>query len=248
MYDATYEPLEAAARPHAVGYSGDPDASAPVPLAHPGFVALPTTGLYASAVDAGRLAEHLLRSERMLAPYVETQNPFYRSHGYGLMVWEDDGMRLAAASDRGGGWSSLILLAPDEGFAVAVLSSCDWYEPSFAAYRAFEIFLGKRLELFTGEQTEVGARVTFAGDYTDPLRLGRVTVTNGTEGMRVRFWNYDDYETDMPQLAKNVFWFQMNDVMQTALGGGRAIVTFFEDPADGRRYFVTNVGVAARAL
>lgn len=246
MSDATYEIAAVESRPHTRGRTGSQASNTEVPLVHPGFAVLPMSGLHASASDLGLLAQHLLADERMMTPHFDTQSAYSRRRGYGVMVWDDDGLRIAATTDRSAGFASLIMFAPTEGFAIALLGDCDWYDLSLAAYRAFELFLGKRITLFQGSQTSAVERAAFDGSYVDPHRFGRVTVSATTNGLRMQFLDFE-HETEATQLSKNVFWFSTNDRMRQVIGAGQqqTIVTFFEDPLDGRRYFVTAVGVAA---
>ncbi|HJN76174.1 MAG TPA: serine hydrolase domain-containing protein [Myxococcota bacterium] len=119
-----------------------------------------------------------------------------QTHGYNLFRDTARGPTLYNHSGGVAGWLSYVVVAPDEGFAVAVLYNSDAHSPWYAAMEATEIFVGLE-DLALGDYPARDGSF-YAGTY-ESLTLGEVVVTEDSrisgEGVEDQAMNhlFDDY-------------------------------------------------------
>jgi CubicO group peptidase (beta-lactamase class C family) len=123
MTHSTFRPLVAMTHPLAIGHDG---MKVMRPFAeHAGNY--PPGSLFTSADDVGKFLIALLNRdaslvERMASPRVKV-SPQDRHYGYGLLVQDYRGTRLAVHTGARAGYGSIIMILPKERVAVAILAN-----------------------------------------------------------------------------------------------------------------------------
>ena len=138
MQESTFRPLEAFTRPVALGH----DAGGVIrPFAeHAGNY--PPGSLFTSAEELGRMLSTLSPAtlERLAQPRASIVAQS-RDYGYGVVIDRRRGPRLILHTGGRSGYGSIILIAPAERVAVAVLASRTGATLSGAAFAALEPYV-----------------------------------------------------------------------------------------------------------
>jgi CubicO group peptidase (beta-lactamase class C family) len=138
LRDSTFRPLEALTRPLALGH----DANGVIrPFAeHAGNY--PPGSLFTSAEDLGRFLTALPTEtlERLAKPRVKIDAQD-RDYGYGLVTDRRRGPRLILHTGGRTGYGSMILIAPEQRAAVALMATRTGATLSSAAFAALETYV-----------------------------------------------------------------------------------------------------------
>ncbi len=141
MTHSTFRPLVAMTHPLAVGHDG---MKVMRPFAeHAGNY--PPGSLFTSADDLGKFLIALLNRdalllERMASPRAKVA-PQDRHYGYGLLVQDYRGTRLAVHTGARAGYGSIIMILPKERVAVAILANRTGAILSGTAFEIIDSFL-----------------------------------------------------------------------------------------------------------
>jgi CubicO group peptidase (beta-lactamase class C family) len=140
MTQSTMRPLQVVSRPHAVGHRLDAAATVSLRTPNNDTRIWPAGFLWTSATDMSRAVSALLSTgavkgqqslpaavvARAASPHAAMPNVFADGHyGYGLMIFRDRGTRMYEHGGTNAGFSSMLRLAPDRRFGVAILTNLD---------------------------------------------------------------------------------------------------------------------------
>jgi CubicO group peptidase (beta-lactamase class C family) len=219
----------------------------------------PTNGVYASARELLRFAQHLLGAPGPLtassrAAMSSIQAPFGHcwsgdGYGYGLFVRPlDQGVVILEHGGTNRGFTASLYLVPQRGFAVVVLmSSADAY-PSKVSAQALDLFLPD-LPYPTGGVTPLTAAeaAKLAGSYQDPYALGPITLMANGSALTATFGTWGHSAT-LKQVDKRVFSASVSAKMQSDLDAWSELYFNVEVDSSGKgAYLVSLYGVAARS-
>ncbi len=259
MTQSTASVTKIAARDHAMGHSGGKSVAPGLSLSAPSDG--PCNGVYSSAWELTRFAELLLNGgggvlpapavKAMLSPQVTLSSlSDAHAYGYGLFLEPYRGTTRAGHGGSNMGFTADLAMVPSEGFAVVVLfNSAEGY-PGAVSEKALALFL-PHLSAPTPPlpQPTAAELQKLVGTYVDGFDLGTIEVayTGGALTATFKKWKHT---TKLQPYARREFGFQVSQAMSDALFLGGWLdfdAAFGVDAAGSGRYFVTRLGVAARA-
>lgn len=238
MTRTTLRPLVAMTHPLAMGHSAS-GMEKPV-IIRPAFnnVAMwPAGSIYSSVNELSRfviamLNNGMVEGRQALAPDVPakllgryTSMPGYPevSHGYGLLSFEERGVRVASHGGFSRGYGSMIQMVPEERFAVIVQTNKSGMTLPRTRAKAMELFL--RLKPETPEKPKTAQALSeaemqnFAGRYTNGPQVWEIIL----KGNKL-YYKQEEKELELTRTApfRLSFGAQMeNDLMFVAGAGGQ---------------------------
>lgn len=128
MTRSTLRPLEAMTHALSVGHDVKDGKAAVVRPAFDNVAMWPAGSVYSSAEDLGRFVVRLLDGtdgllNTLSGAYIQIPGEPGAHYGYGLMHFEERGVRLVMHGGFSRGYGSMIQMAPEHGFAVIVVSN-----------------------------------------------------------------------------------------------------------------------------
>lgn len=182
MTTATFDPAEAVDGSYSIGYSSGNFFTLDI---HDCEYLRAATLLHGSVLDLGRMAEVMLAGATDLvgdiSPVItaqqETGYAAATHHGYGLYVFNHEGVEMLSHSGGGAGHTSYFLLAPEQRFGVVAVTNVSYYSASNLAFEAAELFLEYRDDAATPVYyTDPVTWTEYEGSYEDPLYYGTLRV------------------------------------------------------------------------
>ncbi len=257
MRSATFRADEATAASHAIGHDRE-DAEDVQPHlyrmeAHDCARARPASALHASVLDLARLAEALLDGGRGIVDAAQLQTLGAQvstglwgsgEHRYGLGLYglPHKGVQVLSHDGVVAGFGSQLLIAPERGLAIAVVSNAAWARPGKLGWIGLELFGGLPPEAEAHPVTYSAPEdlERWVGRYDHPWELGPEHTWGETEIARDRrqLWlTLPGVPDPLPleQVDGGAFGYALDGITQS--------LRFADDPS-GARWLVQRKWVA----